>query len=107
MSESTGTRVPRKHGVPPKISGSVTIIDSRSMKYLPTSSLAVAVPKTTRQGAGRQAEPLWVSDHQGRQTQRRAYLLNPPPTTPFPVSRSRRTHGDRRARRIEIATPDA
>src|ERR1035441_2226535 len=97
MSESTGTRVPRKQGVPPRISGSLTITDSRSMKYLPTSSLAGtvrsgfaspslpqvrscrcgapdwtvsnsreylltgianAVPKTTRQRAGRQAETV-------------------------------------------------
>src|SRR6476646_4203695 len=43
MSESTGTRVPRKQGVPPRISGSLTITDSRSMKYLATSSLAGTV----------------------------------------------------------------
>src|SRR6266487_2921203 len=39
MSESTGTRVPRKQGVPPRISGSLTITDWRSMKHLSTFSL--------------------------------------------------------------------
>ncbi len=38
-----------------------------------------------------------MSDHQGRQTQRRACLLDPPPTTPFPVSRPERTNGDPRS----------
>src|SRR5579871_1216276 len=46
MSESTGTRVPRKHGVPPRISGSLMITDSRSMRYLPASSLT----RTGRKG---------------------------------------------------------
>src|SRR5689334_23302989 len=47
MSESTGTRVPRKQGVPPKISGSLTITDSRPMEYLQIPSLARAIKTVT------------------------------------------------------------
>jgi hypothetical protein len=82
MSESTGTRVPRKQGVPPKISGSLMITD------------ALSIPACRFQ-SNRATGPPPVIDHRGfRLFQRHEGILIKPLSALFP-STSFHRHGVR------------
>src|ERR1017187_9841734 len=68
---------------------------SNSREYLLTG-IANAVPKTTRQRAGRQAETVVGVGPPGPANTTTRLPAGPAAHKPFPVSRPERTHGDPR-----------